>query len=214
MSSSVQSEPDTVAVSVNVQTSIRWSVLRDGARFSAIKGQMKGGGASNPHGTTYSLAKGYLSRRLTGQEALKAARRVGDRSKRREVRLHLKNLIRMVPHLSGISRPLPQPSMRRGPEGLLELKVAAQLFLEDFEDRYIGFWPNEAELDYANARLYAQLMREAVETSDEKRTVFIIYDLKRKVAFSFDVEGLDEDTDDLRDFFARIEGDIKRARLH
>ena len=214
MSFAMDPVPEPEPLSVNVQTSIRWNVLPDGARFSAIKGQIKGGGASNPHATTYSLAKGYLSGRYDKRGVLKAARRVRDRRKRKEVRFHLKNLIRMVPRVSGVSRPLPPVRMRQSPEGLLQLKVSAQLFLQGDEDRFIGFWPNEAPINYSNARLYAQLMRESVETSDEKRSLFIILDLKRAVSFQFDVDDLDNDTKDLREFFSKIESDIKKARMH
>jgi hypothetical protein len=184
------------------------------ARFSAIKGQIKGGGAGNPHGTTTAIAKRYLSGNLKIRAALKEARRVADRGQRHEVRYHLKNLARMVPYPSGVAKPLPHPSKRKGPEGVVEFKVSAQLFLEDYEDRYIGFWPNKIELDYRNARLYAQLMRESASTSDEKRTLFIIYDLRRCREFSFEVDELDKDFGDLNEFFAKIEGDVKRAKLH
>jgi hypothetical protein len=211
---SPSASPESQLISVNVQTGIRWLVLRDGPRVSAIKRQMKGGGASNPHATTYSLAKGYLSGRLTAKAALKAARRVCDPKKCHEVRQHLKNLIRMVPYVSGTARSLPPPSMRRGPEGLVEFKVAAQMFLEGGTDRYVGFWPNEIGLDYDSARLYAQLMREAVETSDQKQTIFVIYDLRRAKTFSFWVDDLDNDVNDLALFFEIIERDIKKAKLH
>lgn len=211
-STSTASEPE--AISVNVQTGIRWSALAAGARFSAIKGQIKGGGTSNPHATTYSIAKKYLSGALSRKDVLKAARRVQNRNKRREVRFLLKNLMRMAPRVSGRSKSLPPPGRRRGPAGLVELKVSAQLFLEDDKDRYIGFWPNEVELGHRNARLYAQLMRESVQTSDHKPTAFEVYDLKRRQSYTFDVEELDEDTRDLVNFFATIEGDVKKARLH
>lgn len=57
-------------------------------------------------------------------------------------------------------------------------------------------------------------MRESVETSDEKHSLFIIFDLKRAVSFQFDVDDLDNDTKDLKEFFSKIENDIKKARLH
>lgn len=214
MSSSVSVEHETDPVSVNIQTGIRWDGLPANARFSAIKGQIKGGGASNPHATTNSIARRYLIGKLTKREAIKAVLKIPDGRKQRAVSLRIKNLLRMAPYVAGTPKLLPPPSRRQGPAGLVELKVTAKVLLEDHEDCYIGFWSNEASIDYDHARLYAQMMREAFQASEEKNTSFIVYDLKHRKKFIFDVRDLDGDDSDLKGFFNRIESDIKRARLH
>lgn len=207
-------EPEEVQpISVALMTGVRWSTLASGAQRSAIRSQDRSGGASNPHASLISIAKGYLTGRYSKVTALKAARRVGDTSKRKYVRDCLKNLIRAYPYIAGSPRPMPPPTRRKGPKGLVELKVVAHVFIQGETDRYIGFWANqEPALTAESARLFAQMMRESVATDENKACYFEIVDLRRGRRFAYDVNDLDEDPADLQSFFRHIEDVIEQVR--
>lgn len=207
-------EPELESVSVSVMTGVRWSTLADGARFSAIKSQVRGNGASNPHATLRSIARGYLNRRHTRASAWQATKRVSDPIKRRYVRRCLVNLFRLMRRADGTPMSLPAMQKRKGPKGIIELKVAADAFLSGDESRYIGLWLNQDPLNAASARLYAQMMRESVAPPDDRPAYFEIIDLRRCTHFVHDVNELDDYPADLHTFLKSVEDDVSRAKLH
>lgn len=206
-------DPEFETVSVALMTGVRWSTLPAGARRSAIRGQVRGGGASNPHATLLSLSKGYLTKRHTKVSALRTARRAGDIKKRRYVRHCLKNLMRLIPEVRGTPRPIPPLGRRQGPKGLIELKVAPHVYIEGATDRYIGFWANQdPALNAKSARLYAQMIREGVAPPEGKPCRFEIIDLRHGVHYVHDIEELDDDPSDLLDFLRQMEISIEEAQ--
>lgn len=200
-------------VSVSALTGVRWHTLQSGARRSAVRTQMRGGGTQNPHSTLLALSKGYLTRRHTKRETLKLARRVRDKVKRHYVRHCLKNLIRTYPVVS-IDNYCPKTiAHRKGPKGLVELKIKPDVFISMPMPTYVGFWPNQStQLTQEAARLHAQLVRESVDTSAFPYCAFHVVDLYHGRKFSFDVEDLDEDDSDLREFLKNLEEIIESLR--
>lgn len=200
-------------VSVSALTGVRWHTLPAGARRSAVRSQMRGGGTQNPHATLLALSKGYLTRRHSKRDTLKLARRVRDESKRHYVRHCLKNLIRTYPTVSSGNHCPQTLARRRGPKGIVELKVKPDVFISTPTPTYVGFWPNQStQLTKEAARLHAQLVREAVDTSVFEHCYFHVVDLFHGRKFSFDVEDLDEDNSDLIEFLKNLEEIIESLR--
>ena len=200
-------------VSVSALTGVRWHTLSVGARRSAVRTQMRGGGTQNPHTTLLALSKGYLTRRHTKRDTLKLARRVRDKDKRHYIRHCLKNLIRTYPSVSSENYCPKILALRKGPKGLVELKIKPDVFIRRPTPTYVGFWPNQStQLTREAARLHAQLVRESVDTSAFEYCDFHVVDLFHGRKFSFSVEDLDEDDSDLREFLKNLEEIIESLR--
>ena len=194
-------------------TGVRWASLPSGARRSAIRGQIRGGGATNPHATLLSLSKGYLTKKHSKVTALKGARRVKDIGKRRDIRRCLKNLMRLVPIVSETARPLPPLSRRKGSRGLVEFKVTPHVHIEGDANRYIGLWANHGPpLSWKSARLYAQMMRESMAPPEGKPSTFEIIDMRHRAHHVYDTDDLDDDASDLYAFIEQIENVIEELR--
>lgn len=197
------------AVKIGTSTGVKWAQLDEERRLPAIKGVLRGG-AKNPHGKTFSLARRYLSRTASLASIRADIAAIPDPRKQQRVKDAISNLIKLHPTPTGEALKASQSPLIRGPSGRLLAGTQPHLILKDGKYlRHICFWANlTPTLHPRGAQMGALLMRQSCETASDAINLFEIIDLYAGVTYGFDVEDLDAEYTTLHRFLSSVERQI------